>query len=486
MSGRTPEEREAARLEREAKRAKKTGGTSEQAAVPPVDPVRYDPEDFVTRPGEPEPTLMHEETAPAVSQPPPEEAPQIPEEPVYDEPVPAGERPMGVKRMGTPGRPSAGSDIAPRERGGISGAYIRYKNKPRGIPKQSTGMKRKGPIALLVVAIVILWLLFSLFQPFKGDGSGNVAVVIPAGSTNGQIADILADDDVIGSSFFFGLRARLSGAKLQSGTFRMKKDMSYGSAIDLLSGNAKPATIKLVLPEGKSRAETAPIVKKAGVPGDYLADSKKSTRLKPRKYGAPKGATLEGFLFPATYEIGPDTKTKQLVNEQLAAFKDNFAEVKMAEAKKKNLTRYDVITIASMIEREAGTNKDRKLIAAVIYNRLKAGMPLGIDATTRYAVNNWTGPLTKSQLASNSAYNTRKVKGLPPGPIGSPGLASMKAAANPASVDYLFYVVKPCGDGAHAFSSTDAEFQKDVAAYDAARAKAGGNDPSPSSSAACK
>lgn len=483
---RTPEEREAARLEREAKRHKKTGETSEQAAVPPVDPVRFDPEDFVTAPGEEEPTAMYEQSAPPAPQPPPDEAPRIPDEPVYDEPIPAGERPMGVKRMGRPGRPSAGSDIAPRERRGIGGAYNRYKNKPRGIPKQSKGMKRKGPLVLLAVAVVILWFLFSLFQPFKGDGSGNVAVVIPPGSTNGQIADILADDDVIGSTFFFGLRTRISGAKLQSGTIRMKKGMSYSSAIDLLSGKAKPTTTKLVLPEGKSRAETAPVVKDAGVPGDYLADSKKSTRLKPRKYGAPKKATLEGFLFPATYEVEPDTNTKALVNQQLAAFKDNFSEVNMTKAKKKNLTSYDVITIASMIEREAGTEKDRKLIAAVIYNRLKAGMPLGIDATTRFAVNNWTKPLTKSQLNSDSPYNTRKVKGLPPGPIGSPGLASMKAAANPAKVSYLFYVVRPCGNGAHAFSSTDAEFQKDVAAYDAARAKNGGNDPSSSSSAACK
>ena len=482
---RTPEEREAARLEREAKRHKKTGETSEQAAVPPVDPVRYEPQDFVTPPGEDEPTAMHDPPTEQVAEASEEQAPFIPDDPVYDEPVPAGERPMGVKRMGRPGRPSGGSDIAPKERGGVTGAYNRYKKKPRGIPKQTTGMKRALPVILLVFAIFILWFLIMLFQPFKGDGSGNVTVTIPNGSTNGQIADILAEDDVISSTFFFGLRARISGAELQSGTFRMKKDMSYGAAIDQLSGKAKPATTKLLLPEGRSRRQFAPIDKDAGIPGDYMSASKRSPDLKPRTYGAPRNATLEGFLFPATYEIEPDTTARGLVKQQLAAFKTNFDTVSMTKAKSKKLTEYDVLTIASMIEGEVSVASERRLVAAVIYNRLKQGIPLGIDATTRFAVNNYTGALTKSQLESDSRYNTRNHQGLPPGPIGNPGLASIKAAANPAGVGYIYYVVRPCGNGKHAFSSSNAEFEKDRQAYNAARAANGGNDPSPSDSKGC-
>jgi uncharacterized YceG family protein len=150
----------------------------------------------------------------------------------------------------------------------------------------------------------------------------------------------------------------------------------------------------------------------------------------------------------------------------------------MSYAKKKNLSRFDVVTIASMVEREASLDRERPLIAAVIYNRLKQGMPLGIDATIRFATRNWTRPLRVSELNIKSGYNTRTHQGLPPGPIGSPGLASLKAAAHPARVKYLFYVVKPCGDGAHAFSSTDAQFQKDVAKYNSARAKKGGKSPS--------
>jgi uncharacterized YceG family protein len=137
-----------------------------------------------------------------------------------------------------------------------------------------------------------------------------------------------------------------------------------------------------------------------------------------------------------------------------------------------------VLTIASMIDREALVPKDRRLIAAVIYNRLKQGIPLGIDATIRYQLGDFSRPLKVSELQRDTPYNTRKRKGLPPTPIGNPGLASIKAAANPAHVSYLYYVVKPCGNGAHAFSSTDAQFQRDVAAYNRARAKRGGKDPS--------
>jgi UPF0755 protein len=149
----------------------------------------------------------------------------------------------------------------------------------------------------------------------------------------------------------------------------------------------------------------------------------------------------------------------------------------MRYAKSKNLTPYDVLTIASMVEREAGIDEDRPLIASVIYNRLKAGIPLGIDATIRFALGNWTEPLKESELASPSPYNTRTNAGLPPGPIGNPGLESIEAAAHPAKTDYLFFVVKPCGEGEHVFTETDAEFQEAVAKYNAERDRQGGQSP---------
>src|SRR3712207_1769797 len=144
---------------------------------------------------------------------------------------------------------------------------------------------------------------------------------------------------------------------------------------------------------------------------------------------------------------------------------------------RRNLTPYDVVIIASMVEREAQLDRERPLIAAVIHNRLREGIPLGIDATIRYVTRNWSRPLRRSELGVDSPYNTRTNPGLPPGPIGSPGLASIRAAARPANVDYLFYVVKPGGNGAHAFSSTEADFRRDVARYNAARERAGGRSP---------
>ena len=147
----------------------------------------------------------------------------------------------------------------------------------------------------------------------------------------------------------------------------------------------------------------------------------------------------------------------------------------MRYAKSKHLTRYDVLIIASMIEREAQLPRERPLVAAVIYNRLKQGMPLGIDATIRYYMNNWQRPIRVSELEADEPYNTRLNRGLPPTPIGNPGLASLQAAAHPAHKPYLFFVRKPGKCGAHAFSSTDAQFERDQARVPGSRARA--NDP---------
>ncbi len=130
-----------------------------------------------------------------------------------------------------------------------------------------------------------------------------------------------------------------------------------------------------------------------------------------------------------------------------------------------------------MIEREAQQPRERALVASVIYNRLRDGIPLGIDATVRYVTNNWSRPLTQSQLQVQSPYNTRTNKGLPPGPIGSPGIESIRAAAKPARTGYLFYVVKPGTCGEHAFSETNAEFEADVARYNRERQRRGGKSP---------
>ncbi|HEX9968029.1 MAG TPA: endolytic transglycosylase MltG [Solirubrobacterales bacterium] len=236
-------------------------------------------------------------------------------------------------------------------------------------------------------------------------------------------------------------------------------------------------TITLTVPEGLSRSQTAEVAEEAGLRGDYMAASVTSPYLKPARYGGSAAKNLEGFLFPDTFELRRRAPASDLVQLQLEDFKRRIASVDMSYARSKNLTTYDVLIIASMVEEEAQLESERPLVAAVIYNRLSDGMPLGIDATIRFATGNYTEPLSESELATDSPYNTRLNTGLPPGPIGNPGLASIEAAARPAKVDYLFYVVKPGACGEHSFSSTEEEFFADEARYNEAREAAGGESP---------
>ena len=176
--------------------------------------------------------------------------------------------------------------------------------------------------------------------------------------------------------------------------------------------------------------------------------------------------SLEGFLFPAGYEFTEKTTARELVADQLAAFRERFAGVNLSYARSKNLTPYDVLIIASMIEKETAVPRERRLVAAVIYNRLRNDMPLGIDATIRYGLDiPGTESLTKEALRSSSPYNTRLRPGLPPTPIANPGLASLQAAANPArNVDYLYYVRKP-KSLAHYFTASESDFLRRVCDY---------------------
>ena len=329
-----------------------------------------------------------------------------------------------------------------------------------------------------VAALAVAWFLLSLFQPFKGDGGGDVDVTIPRGASVSQIADLLEQRGVISSAFFFRARTTLAGAggDFKAGTISMRRDMSYGAAIDTLSDPPAPDTVRITIPEGLSRSEIERLVGDS-LRGDYLAASRRSRALDPRDYRARNASSLEGFLFPATYELKPGRPVGELVERQLAAFERELAKVDLGFARSRNLTAYDVLTIASMIDREAQLPRERRLVASVIYNRLSQGIPLGIDATIRFATGNWSEPLKQSELAIDSPYNTRTHAGLPPGPIGNPGLAAIEAAARPADTDYLYYVVKPNACGEHSFSETDAEFQRDVERYNSERAARGGKSP---------
>jgi UPF0755 protein len=228
--------------------------------------------------------------------------------------------------------------------------------------------------------------------------------------------------------------------------------------------------LRIIFPEGLTRKEMADRVEavreiaidKRGVTPrltrtGYLEAS--GAAVPPAEFGKDwKLSSIEGFLFPATYEFTKLTSSARLVRDQLTAFRRQWRKVDLRYARSKNLTPYDVLIIASMVEKETVAPSERRLVAAVIYNRLHNRMPLGIDATIRYGRDvPGTEPLKQSDIESDSPYNTRKRLGLPPTPIANPGLASMRAAAHPAQVGYLYFVRKP--DGVHHFfTASESEF----------------------------
>ena len=238
------------------------------------------------------------------------------------------------------------------------------------------------------------------------------------------------------------------------------------------AGPARLKTCNIAFPEGFTRREMADKV------GSFAAAALRECKFKPAftekaylaatrraaAFADAKGRP-EGFLFPATYEFSERTTAKQLAAAQLKAFRRAWAKVSLGYARSKNLTPYDVLVIASMVEEETLAPDERPLVAAVIYNRLKIGMPLGIDATVRYGLDvPNTESLRQSHLDSDNPYNTRKLAGLPPTPITNPGLASMQAAAHPADVDYLYFVRKP-DRVHHFFTASFDEFQRKTAEY---------------------
>lgn len=431
----TAREREQRRREREEKRRQRSARQDEaeqKAASPPPSPPQEPPS-----PRTPEQEFWDEESEPPVS--------------------PASPPPKPVAVVGNGGA-----------------------RRPKGPPAFLAAIGRH-PFRVfgVIAALFALWFLGALLQPFHGDGSGKVQVAIPKGSSVAEVGDLLADKEVIDNSTLFQVRVTLAGkrSEIYSGHFTLAHDMSYGAAIDALSTPPLKRTVTVTIPEGYTRSQAAQLVEEVGIPGSYTKATVKSKYLDPADYGGKGAKDLEGFLFPDTFELKPKAPAADLVQLQLRDFKRRIKTVDMGYAKSKNLTVFDVLTIASMVEDEAGVDNQRGLVASVIYNRLREGMPLGIDATIRFATGNYTRPLTESELAIDSPYNSRTNVGLPPGPISNPGLESLEAAAHPPKTDYLFYVTTPGACGRLTFAKTEAEFEAAVEKYNSAREAAGGNSP---------
>jgi len=447
-------EREQRRREREEKRRQRAEDEASEKAAEP-EPPPPEPEEPAA-PRSPDQEFWEEDPEPAA----PEPAPAA-------EPEPAAEFPDFD--FGDEGDPAlaAGSptDNGSSRRGG------------RGV----LGALRRHPFLIFAViaALFALWFLNALFQPFHGDGGDPVQVQVPKGSSVSEVGDLLSEEGVIDDSTLFQVRVTLAGKRsdLYAGSFTLAEGMSYGAAIEALSIPPVKKTRTVTIPEGYARSQAAELVAADGVPGDYEKASVKSPFLNPAKYGGKGAKDLEGFLFPNTYELKPNAPAADLVELQVKDFKRQIKKVDMRYAKSKNLTVYDVLIVASMIEDEAGVPEQRKLVGSVIYNRLREGMTLGIDATIRFATGNWTEPLTESELAIDSPYNTRTNQGLPPGPINSPGLEAIRAAARPAETKFLFYVTDPKGCNELTFAANEKQFEAAVAAYNRAREEAGGKAP---------
>ena len=330
------------------------------------------------------------------------------------------------------------------------------------------GRRRRVLVAALVLVVVLAAVLFAAERVLFGGPSGPpgapVEVRIPEGASVEHIGDILDAAGVVGNGRRWALDVRLhgDGGGLRAGTYTLRGNERYGIILSTLkAGPTVAPTVSLTIPEGLAVRDIAKdAAPRAGIsPKAYRAAVRAAKP--PAGYRATGNERLgmEGFLFPATYTLTKPVSATRLVSQQLNAYRRAAARVDFRAAAKKNLTRYDVLIIASMIEREAAYPADRAKIAAVIYNRLRANMPLGIDATIQYSVGSWRA-LTARDLRIKGRYNTRTHHGLPPTPICNPGLASLRAAAHPAKVDYLYYVAIP-GDAKrrHHFSRTFADFQ---------------------------
>jgi UPF0755 protein len=333
-----------------------------------------------------------------------------------------------------------------------------------------------------MVAIVVVVLGAVAFGGFKlaqslgliggtpAAAGEQVTVFVPEGSTTSEIAAILKEAKVISSesSFVGAVQSRGVESKLQPGKYALFTGMNNNDAIDALI--AGPVSVggegnKLTIPEGLTLDATAARVEEAcGIPAaDFIAEAHSADKYL-ADYPFLEGVynnSLEGFLYPKTYMIPGGSNAEYVVRVLLDQFAIEIADLDMSYATSKNLTLFDVMTLASMIEKETAAPEERPLVSSVLYNRLHEGMYLQICSTVVYAIGleNYDGhPLLERDLAIESPYNTYLSPSLPAGPICSPYIESIKAAAQPAETDYLYYVLTS-EDGHHTFCVTYEEFE---------------------------
>ena len=317
-------------------------------------------------------------------------------------------------------------------------------------------------VALIAAVAVVGQRVLSRFDSapdFSGSGTGEAVVEIEPGQTAGDIARTLQEKGVVKSVAAFNEAAmdEPRSRSLQPGFYALRQQMSAAAALELLLDPSARLQGRVTLPEGLTVPQTLEtLAKGTDIPlADFQAAAKD-----PAAIGLPDYAEgrLEGFLFPATYDVDPGSTATEVLTAVLDRF-DQAAKTTGLEARAEELgySPYEVLTVASLIEREVRFDDEYPKVARVVYNRLEQGIPLGIDAAVLFGLGRTSGELTKSDLAKDTPYENRRKTGLPPTPIASPGEATIEAALNPAEGDFLYYVLAT-KEGRSFFTSDYDEF----------------------------
>jgi len=326
----------------------------------------------------------------------------------------------------------------------------------------------KRLFALLVLLIVTAgvaaaWLYARARAPYQGFTGTEQFVEIPAGAGSRTIGERLVDGGVVRDRLTFRVALWLTGQgrRLKAGEYRFDHAMTPAEVIDKLA-RGDVFVIHLTFPEGLTSFEMAKIFEAHGLgtAASFVAAVQDASLVRDLD---PQARTLEGYLFPDTYAVPRRTDAAKLVRLMLAQFEHAWTPALRGAAAARHLTAHDAVTLASIVEKETAQPGERPTVAAVYENRLRIGMPLQCDPTVIYALErsgSYDGNIRKQDLAIDSPYNTYRYPGLPPGPIASPGRASLEAAVHPADADYLYFVSR--NDGTHVFSRTLDEHNRNV------------------------
>jgi UPF0755 protein len=316
-------------------------------------------------------------------------------------------------------------------------------------------------ICVNVIRIFLLsclsWYLFCLFSS-PGQGSVVCRISFPAGTGIRTLATELKTGGAIRSSWHFILMTRLRGDahRLKAGEYRFSDDMTPDKILNkIVSGEVDYR--KFTLPEGYSVYQAAELLEQKGYFKKDAFLEKCRDRAVLQRFGL-KESSAEGYLYPATYNLSRDESEEKLLQQMIGQFNKAYAAIGNVAG-----FRHEVVTLASMIEKEAVSPIEKPLISSVFHNRLRIGMPLQSDPTAVYGVRAFSGRVSKADIQRPSPYNTYLNKGLPPGPIGNPGMDAIQAAINPAKTDFLYFVARQ--DGTHQFSRNLAEHNRAVVRY---------------------